>query len=135
MSGDRDVLIALTDDQVEQVVREASGRQHPASHLPDLGQIDIVSEVVLPLLEDDSYSRTVLRAVLVLNALPADGGERELTEIARDVGLSPSTTHRYMQTWMAVGLVEQHPRSRGYYRTWAGDANPRQTRTGSAGAG
>ncbi len=135
MSGDRDVLIALTEGQVAQVVRAASGQQHPASSLPELGELDIVSGVVLPLLADASYSRSVLRALLVLNALPPDGSARELTDIARDVDLSPGTTHRYMQTWMAVGLVEQHPRSRQYRRTRVDDVNPRQTTTGGAGAG
>jgi hypothetical protein len=131
----RDVLIALTDGQVEQVVREASGRQHPASLLPELGELDIVSELVLPLFADDSYSRSVLRALLVLNALPPDGSAREITDIARDVEISPSTTHRYMHTWMAVGLVEQHPRSRRYRRARVGDANAKQTTTGGPGAG
>jgi IclR helix-turn-helix domain len=117
VSGDREVLIALTEGQVAQVVREASARQDPAGLLPELGEIDIVSEVVLPLLADDAYSRSVLRAVLVLNALSPDGGARELTDVARDVALSPSTTHRYLRTWMAVRLVEQDSRSRRYRRT------------------
>jgi hypothetical protein len=132
VSGDRDVLIALTYGQVAQVLRETSGRQHRASILPEFDERDIVSDA---LLADDSYSRSVLRALQVLHALPADGSERVLTDIAREVDLSPSTTHRYMQTWMAVGLVEQHPRSRRYRRSRVGDANAKQTTKGGAGAG
>jgi hypothetical protein len=115
--SDREVLIALTEGQVAQVVREASGREHPASVLPELGEVDVVSELVFPLLGDESYSRSVLRAVLVLNGLPLDGSTRELTDVARDVGIAPGATYRYMQTWRAVGLVEQDPRSRRYRRT------------------
>lgn len=125
MSGDREVLIALTDGQVAQVVREATGREHPAGLLPELVEVDGVFELVEPLLADESYSRTVLRALLVFSALPPDGRARELTDVAREVGISPSTTHRYMQTWMAVGLVEQQTRSRRY----------RRARVAGAGAG
>ncbi len=130
VSGDGEVLIALTGGQVAEVVREASGLQDPASRLPELSELDIVSAVVLPLLTDESYSRSVLRALLVLNALPPDGSARDLTDIARDVDLSPSTTHRYLHTWMAVELVDQQPRSRRYYRKRTGDANAKQTTTG-----
>ncbi len=116
MSGERDVTITLTDRQVAQVVREASGRTTLASVLPDVSGIDALRSVVLPLRDDTSYSRSTLRALLVLAAFPADGSERELTEIARQLDISPSTTHRYIGTWMAVGLLEQHPRSRRYRR-------------------
>jgi hypothetical protein len=122
VSGDRGVLIELTDGQVARVLREASGRVDLAALLRDVGELDVVSEVVLPLLEDGAYSRSVLRALLVLNALPLDGSERELTDVSRELALSPSTTHRYIGTWMAVGLVEQDPRSRRYRRALAGDA-------------
>jgi hypothetical protein len=116
VSGDREVLIALTVGQVAQVLREASGRPHLASQLPEMTELDVVSSAVLPLLEDVAYSRSALRALLVLNALPLDGSERELTDVAKEIGLSPSTTYRYIGTWMAVGLLEQDPRSRRYRR-------------------
>ena len=128
MSGDREVLIALTDGQVAQVLREASGRPHLASLLPEMAVLDGVSSVVVPLLEDAAYSRSVLRALLVLNALPLDGSERELTDIAEELGFSASTTHRYIGTWMAVGLVEQNPRSRRYLRLLGRDAEGQPAR-------
>jgi hypothetical protein len=117
VSGDRGVLIALTDGQVAQVLREASGQADPTSLLPEVSQIDVVASVVAPLLEDPVYSRSALRALLVINALPLDGNDRELTDVARELDLSGSTTHRYMHTLIAVGLVEQDPRSRRYRRT------------------
>jgi hypothetical protein len=136
LSGDREVLIALTDGQVAQVLREVSGRPHLASLLPEMTELDGVSGVVLPLLEDVAYSRSALRALLVLNALPLDGSERELTDVAKEVGLSPSTTHRYISTWMAVRLVEQNPRSRRYRRTLGREAVSERARvTGDDRAG
>jgi hypothetical protein len=49
--------------------------------------------------------RAVLRAVLVLNALPPDGSARELTDIARDVDLSPSTTHSSISSRVRGGIT------------------------------
>jgi hypothetical protein len=122
-SVDRGPLIALTDGQVAQVLREASHRTRLASLLADVDRLDALSHVALPLLEDSSLSRSTLRALLVLDALPPDGSERELTDIARELGVSASTTHRYIRTWMALGLIEQHPRSRRYRRV-QGRAHP-----------
>jgi DNA-binding MarR family transcriptional regulator len=136
VSGDREVLIALTDGQVAQVVRGASGRPHLAGLLSEMTELDVVSSVVLALLEDAAYSRSALRALLVLNALPLDGGERVLTDIAGQVGVSASTTHRYMRTWTALGLVEQDPRSRRYRRARVvGAGGERATGAGGGDAG
>jgi hypothetical protein len=129
VSSDRGVSIALTDAQVEQVLREASGRSHHGSLLPEIGEVDVLSSAALALLQDESCSRSALRALLVLNALPPDGSWRELTAIASELGLSPSTTHRYMHTWLALGLVERHPRSRRYRRTRVEDGDAERTGT------
>jgi hypothetical protein len=114
-SGERGVTITLTRWQVARVleVSAASGLAALPQELGDFGQLQ---SAVLPLLDDTAFSRSTLRALLVLGAFPADGEERELTDVARELDLSPSTTHRYIGTWMAVGLLEQHPRSRRYRR-------------------
>jgi len=136
VSGDRGVLIALTDAQVEQVLRDASGRPHPGSLLPEIGEVDVLSGAALALLGDESCSRSALRALLVLNALPPDGSWRELTAVARELGISPSTTHRYLHTWLALGLVARHPRSRLYRRMRVEDGGAQRAgRTGGADAG
>jgi DNA-binding MarR family transcriptional regulator len=56
----------------------------------------------------------------VLAAFPADGTERELSSVANQLSLSPSTTHRYLRTWTAVGLLERDPNSRRYRRSVLG---------------
>lgn len=116
MSVGRDVTITLTDGQVARVVREVSGGAGPATLLSRLGDLQELRSALLPLLDDATYSRSTFRALLVLGAFPADGSERELTDVARQLDLSPSTTHRYIGTWMAVGLLEQEPRSQRYRR-------------------
>ncbi len=93
MSADRGVLVELTDEQVANVVREAAARVRPAELLPEIGDVDQLGDVVVSLLDDAAYSRSVLRALLVLDAHPVDGSERTLTGVATQLGFSPSTTH------------------------------------------
>jgi hypothetical protein len=66
--------------------------------------------------EDAKVSRSVLRALLVLAAFPLDGTYRALADVSKEVGYNPSTTHRYASTLLAIGLLEQDPKSRKYRR-------------------
>lgn len=116
VSGDRDVTITLTDGQVEQIVRAVAGRPGVVDLLTEVSELDMMRRVAIPRLADPGCSRSTLRALLVLAAFPSDGSERELSDVARQLGFSPSTTHRYIGTWVAVGLLEQEPRSRRYRR-------------------
>jgi DNA-binding IclR family transcriptional regulator len=59
-------------------------------------------------------SRSLLLGLLVFACFPTDGGALAVTDVAKRLGLSPSTTHRYMTTLLAVGLLEQDARSRRY---------------------
>jgi hypothetical protein len=123
MSAARQVTIALTDAQVARVVREASGPSGLAPAFSSaLGDPATLAKSVLPFLADQGYSRSVLRALLVLAAFPADGSERELSAVASELSLSGSTTHRYLRTWTAVGLLERDPESRRYRRAVIGAA-------------
>ncbi|MGA2455748.1 MAG: helix-turn-helix domain-containing protein [Solirubrobacteraceae bacterium] len=122
VSANRNVSIVLSDLQVAQVARQLAGRASFAGLLPEASDLDGLRRAVLPLLDNDEYSRATYRALLVLAAFPADGSEVALTAIARELGLSPSTAHRYIATWMAIGLLVQEPGSRRYRRTAYGAA-------------
>ena len=111
-----DVSIVLTSSQLAQVVRETSLEQAVVSLLPALDHLRSAAEVIDAQAHDGEVSRSVLRALLVLAAFPYDGTYRALVEVARELGYNPSTTHRYVSTWLAVGLLEQDPRSRKYRR-------------------
>jgi IclR helix-turn-helix domain len=119
VSAERSVTITLTEWQVARIVREVTGDPGLVALPAGLDELSGLRGALQPLLDDAAYSRSTLRALLVLGAFPADGEERELTDVARQLDLSPSTTHRYIGTWMAVGLLEQHPRSRRYRRALA----------------
>jgi hypothetical protein len=128
MSGGRHVTISLTDSQVARVMREASG---PLGFAPAfssaMGDPKTLASAVSPFLSDHGYSRSVLRALLVLAAFPTDGRERELTAVAEQLSLSASTTHRYLRTWTAVGMLERDPDTRRYRRAQleeSADATP-----------
>ena len=108
--------IELTRAQIRAVVRQAS--QQPALNalVPFIDDADKLRAALTPFLEDDSYSRSTLRALMVLASFPSGGDGRALTGVARELALSPSTTHRYAATWMALELLEQHPQTRLYRR-------------------
>jgi DNA-binding MarR family transcriptional regulator len=113
----REVNVTLSAEQVQAVVHQATASRA-------LGQLfsaalddpKALRSFLRPLLEDGSYSQSVLRALIVLASFPADGTERELTTVAGEVGLAPGTTHRYLHTWTAAGLLERDAVSRRYRR-------------------
>jgi len=65
-------------------------------------------------LDDRRMSRSLLSGLLVLASLPTDGSYRGIVETARLTRMNPSTTHRYMSTLIAVGIVERDPQTRRY---------------------
>jgi hypothetical protein len=111
-----DVSITLTAAQLAQVARATSrGDLGVASLHGPFESLSIASRV-LDATDTASVSRSVLRALLVLSAFPLNGDHRALAEVSKEVGYNPSTTHRYVNTWLAIGLLEQDPKSRKYRR-------------------
>jgi hypothetical protein len=63
---------------------------------------------------DPRMSRSLLRGLSLLAGFGPDGGERGIVELAADLGMSPSTAHRYALTLVEIGLLERCPRTRKY---------------------
>jgi len=63
---------------------------------------------------DPRLSRSLLRGLSILTCFGPDGGARGIVELARHLGMSPSTTHRYASTLVELGLLERCPKSRKY---------------------
>lgn len=63
---------------------------------------------------DPRFSRSLLRGLSMLTRLAADGAERGIVELAGDLGMSPSTAHRYALTLVELGLLERCPTTRKY---------------------
>jgi IclR helix-turn-helix domain len=118
---DGQVSVELTNAQVEGVIRATTH-----AHGPSLGLLlsGLISERAITEgsledryhdeLESGRLSHSLFRGLLIL-ALFISGGEgRGVVEVARQLGLSPSTTHRYMTTLVAFGLLVQDPVTRKY---------------------
>jgi hypothetical protein len=117
MTEARDIAITLTIDQIVQVVQESADAGPLERILAGLDSVEEFRCVVVGLLDQGhKYSRSALRSILVLSVLPLGGTECELTEIAHATGLPTSSLHRYLNTWKALGIVEQAPQSRKYRR-------------------
>jgi hypothetical protein len=133
----RPISITLSPTQVDDVVREASqGRAPSVSTLiskllaaPLAPDVDARTEP-LPLegrsrepifggyfprdSEDPRLSRSLLRGLSLLTCFGPDGRERGIVELAGDLGMSPSTAHRYALTLVELGLLERCPKTRKY---------------------
>lgn len=68
----------------------------------------------MPESSDPRMSRSLLRGLSLLTAFGPDGGARGIVELADELGMSPSTAHRYALTLVEVGLLERCPRTRKY---------------------
>jgi hypothetical protein len=67
-----------------------------------------------PAYEDARLSRSLLRGLSILTCFGPGNEERGIVELAGQLGMSPSTTHRYVATLVELGLLERCTRSRKY---------------------
>lgn len=114
------VTIELSKAQVDQVIR-AAGEGGTMSVLlsalkdPKWTLAADSDEWSYPVqMEDRRLSRSLLSGLLVLSCFPADGGSLGIAELARRLDMNTSTTHRYVTTLLAVGLLERDSSTRRY---------------------
>jgi hypothetical protein len=130
------ITIALSPMQVDSVVRAASHGQAPSiaaliagslarsrsngasdgeGARPARSPADPASARPMSGDADDSrLSRSLLRGFSLLAGFDPDGRERGIVELANDLGMSPSTAHRYALTLVELGLLERCPKTRKY---------------------
>jgi hypothetical protein len=110
----QEIPLGLTAQQVRRVIAEAAAGASSAEQLPGLVQPkELMSS---PLLDDRQVSRSLLFGLVVLISFPADGSERGVKELARELEAPVSTTYRYIYTLFRAGLLEKNPRSHRYRR-------------------
>jgi IclR family pca regulon transcriptional regulator len=63
---------------------------------------------------DSAYSQSLERGLGILTAFTSTQPQRGVSELARDVGLSRSTTHRYLSTLTRLGYLQQDATTRRY---------------------
>jgi IclR helix-turn-helix domain len=108
------VVVELSQAQVRGVLRAArSAGEVPIlmSGLMDSGE---VREAGRARLRDRRLSSSLIAGLLVLGCFPADGGDLGNSEVAEMMDMSLSTTHRYVSTLLALGLLERDPGTRRY---------------------
>ncbi len=108
------ITIELSAAQVDRVVRDAADGGNMSVLLSGLKDVRTVLAQEPRQLEDSRLSRSLLAGLLMLASFPTDGSYLGNAEIARMLDMNPSTTHRYVSTLVAVGLLERDPATRRY---------------------
>jgi hypothetical protein len=118
--NDEKVLIELSKAQVDQVVRAAGQGGTMSVLLSALKDpkwtlsIDSEDWSYPAQMDDRRLSRSLLSGLLVLSCFPPDGGYLGIADLARMLDMNTSTTHRYVTTLLAVGLLDRDPATRRY---------------------
>ena len=63
---------------------------------------------------DSSYSQSLERGLAILSAFRSGRPLLGVSELGREIGLSRSTTHRYVATLAALGYLQQDPATKKY---------------------
>jgi IclR helix-turn-helix domain len=136
----QDISITLSPTQIDEVVRAATSSRAPtlAALIADSlrapledgdagneGRTALASEsasagprppaAYMPSdTTDPRLSRSLLRGLSILTCFGPEGDSRGIVELAEDLGMSPSTAHRYALTLVELGLLERCPKTRKY---------------------
>ncbi len=112
--NDTSISIQLTGPQIDRVIRESGEGPGIASLLRGMAGDETLISRYEALAENPRLSRSLLLGLIVLASFPGEGESLAVSDIAGRLGMSPSTTHRYLTTLLSVGLLEQDARSRRY---------------------
>jgi IclR helix-turn-helix domain len=125
--GDREdrsrVFIQLSEEQVDGVIAGVAGSAEPErrgeraarrSDRVDSATGHSTQWIFRPLMQDKSFSHSLLIGLEVLTCFPLDGTERGVADVAQQLNMNSSTVHRYMSTLLRVGLLERNPETRWY---------------------
>jgi predicted transcriptional regulator len=123
-AGEQMVSIALSRNQVDQVVRAALGDSAAPSASSIVSDADFhgsmareaLSARYRALQDNRRLSRSLLAGLLVLSCFSDEGRDLGIKDISDELELNTSTVHRYVVTLVAAGLLERDPETRRYRR-------------------
>jgi len=118
--GEPEILVPISLAQAERVVQQVTESADPGASLVRVllalgGQARVIMDELLkdPEFHDRKISRTLIVSLLVLSVFYG-GAEKRVVDVAIEVGMSQSTTVRYLKSWTVVGALEQEPATRKY---------------------
>jgi DNA-binding MarR family transcriptional regulator len=114
--SDSGLSITLTQAQAAQLLREASAQNKRAEVVAGLDVPVELHASALRVMNDERYSSSLARAMIVFAAFPGDGQACSVTDLADHLDMSASAVHRYVSTFAEMGLLERDPASRTYRR-------------------
>jgi hypothetical protein len=132
MTQDRDIAIALSPTQIEQVIRSAGQARNgtvsslliaaldnahsipEGNHQTRSSLHEATQHALADAQGDLQLSQSLLRGLAILSCYGPDRPWRAISDLAQELDMPPSTTHRYVKTLRAVGLLEQNPTTREY---------------------
>jgi hypothetical protein len=132
MTQNQDIMIALSQAQIEQVIRSAglasnsmmsnllivaldSARSTTNGDYGTRGSLHDATQLALSdAMADPQLSQSLLRGLAILSCFGPERPWRAIIDLAKELEMSPSTTHRYVKTLRAIGLLEQDPTTREY---------------------
>jgi hypothetical protein len=113
----RTAVIELTSRQLSDVLRQSAEVHSVAAVISGLS-IPMSTRLALSQARaNSSTSRSLVLGLIVLAAFPGTGETRRLSEVAKELEMSPSTAHRYLHTLITLGLIERDEENRRYRRT------------------
>jgi predicted transcriptional regulator len=114
------IVLELSRAQVAKVMRTANSSGAPSTLLSGLHgpgapeTADVEDLMQLAEAEERRLSRSLLSGLLVLACFPLDGSSLGIAQLARQLNMSASATHRYVSTLLAAELVERDSETRRY---------------------
>lgn len=107
--------LELTGAQVDSVVRQAAGAGTAATVLAGVqgAGLERLQAIWTPQ-KEGRLSRSLVHGLMILALLPSDGSYMGNAQVAKALGMNPSTAHRYVGTLVELGLVERDPVTRKY---------------------
>jgi hypothetical protein len=107
-------ISTLIADSLSAPVRREDGRPGATSLVAARARRQLARGYMPSDTTDSRLSRSLLRGLSLLTGFGPDGAERGIVELADELGMSPSTAHRYALTLVELGLLERCPRTRKY---------------------
>jgi hypothetical protein len=106
--------IELSQAQVDEVMRRVSVSGDISMVLSGFADAGLIWASNPEILDDTRLSRSLLLGLFVMAAMPADGSYVGCSHIARTLGMTSGSAHRYLSTLVAAGLVARDPTTRKY---------------------